>query len=51
MEARALFNGGIALAEEYGLTDELQHLCNNAGDLCMHTDMPGAADYLEKAWS
>ncbi len=49
VEARVLFNGGIALAEENGLTDELQSLCNNAGDLCMHTDMPGAAEYLEKA--
>ena len=33
VEARVLFDGGISLAEENGLTDELQSLCNNAGDL------------------
>jgi tetratricopeptide (TPR) repeat protein len=49
MEARILYDGGISIAEEHGLTLELQHLCNNCGDLCLNGDLPGAAEYLEKS--
>jgi hypothetical protein len=47
MEARMFLEGAVAIAEEHGLTDELQIALTNLGDVMMNRDLPGAREHSE----